>query len=193
MKIISNFVGKYYFLSNFSKSPFEYEGHTYPTVEHAYQERKTLCPFRREMIRNAKTAFECARLGRSKDTVLREGWLEGMKGDVMRQLVHAKFLQNPKLAQKLLDTGDALLIEGNYWHDNYFGVCTCQDCHENEQPQNILGKILMDVRKSLNNVIPQYQLEKTKTCDNCGHLGYGGGCGDCVKTPEMNEPSKWIP
>ena len=26
--------------------------------------------------------------------------------------------------QQLIDTGDAMLIEGNWWHDNYWGNCT---------------------------------------------------------------------
>lgn len=149
MKVISRFRGEYKFLSNFAEIPFEYEGRTYTTVEHAYQERKTLDPKRRELIRNAKTAFESAQLGRAKETIVQDGWLEGKKGEVMRELVFAKFWQNPDIARKLLDTKDAILIEGNYWHDNYFGVCTCRGCHEGEQPKNMLGLILMDVRESL--------------------------------------------
>lgn len=116
MKIIPRFQGKYKFLSNFFNSPLEYEGFTYPSVEHAYQERKTNNPGQREWIREARTAFGAAQRGRSKEIEIREDWLEII-----------------------------FLMEGNHWHDNYFGVCTCKKC-ENIQGQNQLGQILMKVR-----------------------------------------------
>jgi len=146
MDIIGRFRGDYAFLSNFSESPFEFEGFLYPTVEHAYQERKTMDPKRREEIRNASSPGEAARLGRSKDTVIVDGWFEGKKGEVMKILVTEKFLQNDDLMKKLIDTGNAILIEGNYWHDNYFGMCNCEICHKQGQPLNVLGNILMDIR-----------------------------------------------
>lgn len=147
MNVISRFRGEYEFLSNFSHSLFGFEGIIYPTVEHAYQERKTLDPERRKMIRNAPTPMKAAEIGRSKDTVIVEGWLEGEKARTMEILVSEKFLQNDDLMKKLLYTGNAILIEGNYWHDNYFGVCSCKNCHESDiQPQNILGEILMNIR-----------------------------------------------
>ena len=148
MKIISRFRGEYRFLSNFYTSPIMYEGEEYKNVETAYQERKTLDKSRRAIIRESRTASEAARLGRAKETVLQPGWLEDLKGEVMRDLVWEKFRQNPDLLQKLLDTDDAILIEGNYWHDNYFGVCNCRDCHLKDEQQNVLGTILMDIRSS---------------------------------------------
>lgn len=148
MKIISRFRGKYRFLSNFYESPFIFEGVRYQTVEHAYQERKTLDPKRREAIRSASTPGIAARIGRSKSTILRPDWYD-IKGKIMEPLVYEKFKQNPELAKKLIETGDAILIEGNYWDNNYFGMCSCVECHEGEQPLNILGEILMDVRNRL--------------------------------------------
>lgn len=43
--------------------------------------------------------------------------------------------------QKLLETGDGLLIEGNNPHDTFWGACK-------EKGQNNLGKLLMRLRKS---------------------------------------------
>ena len=43
---------------------------------------------------------------------------------------------------KLLDTGDAILIEGNDWGDRYWGVC-------DGVGQNKLGLILMGLRKKM--------------------------------------------
>lgn len=73
-----------------------------------------------------------------------------MRVDVMRDVVHTKFGSNPDLAGQLIATGDAELIEGNYWHDNFFGNCICPVCAKTPG-QNWLGKILMDEREALKN------------------------------------------
>lgn len=148
MKIISRFRGKYKFLSNFSESPFVFESIEYQTVEHAYQERKTHDMNRRLLIRTAQSPVQAAKLGRSNQTILRSDWCD-IKGKIMAELVYEKFKQNSELSKKLIETDNAILIEGNYWHDNYFGICSCNKCHEGEQPLNILGEILMDVRNKI--------------------------------------------
>ena len=48
----------------------------------------------------------------------------------------------------LLSTGDVAIIEGNYWHDNFYGQCTCEKCAG--KGKNKLGKLLMDIRSELN-------------------------------------------
>lgn len=70
----------------------------------------------------------------------------------MSRLVLAKFLDHPELAHQLLATGDALLIEGNRWHDNTWGDCRCgsRDRHNCVPPgSNWLGQILMSVREAI--------------------------------------------
>ena len=62
----------------------------------------------------------------------------------MYEIVLAKFSQNEYLKRRLLETGNALLIEGNDWGDTYWGVC-------NGRGKNKLGKILMRVRTELAN------------------------------------------
>jgi len=69
-----------------------------------------------------------------------------VKVKLMFELVLEKFKQNPELKQKLLETGNQELIEGNTWNDTFWGVC-------NGQGQNWLGKILMLVRSELNKPI----------------------------------------
>jgi ribA/ribD-fused uncharacterized protein len=59
-----------------------------------------------------------------------------------------KFTQNPELRRRLLDTGDAVLVEGNTWHDNYWGTCTFRRCSKTKG-KNMLGKLLMQVRQEL--------------------------------------------
>ena len=31
----------------------------------------------------------------------------------------------PTMRQSLVDTGDIIIIEGNIWHDNFWGNCIC--------------------------------------------------------------------
>lgn len=85
-------------------------------------------------------AAEAKKLGRSVS--LRSDW-EGIKVDVMWDIVHTKFSQHPELAEKLLATGDAYLVEGNTWHDRTWGT----DLRGNGA--NLLGKILMAERDTL--------------------------------------------
>lgn len=137
VKKIDSFDGKYAFLSNFYPAPVNFDGMLYPNNESAFQAQK--CPARRAEFLNI-TPGQAKRLGRKVE--LRPDW-ESVKDDVMRAICICKFAQNPHLAGMLVATGDAELIEGNYWHDHYWGVC-------NGTGQNKLGKILMDIRTELN-------------------------------------------
>lgn len=65
----------------------------------------------------------------------------------MYMIVKAKFTQHIDLAKKLLNTPDKDLIELNYWHDNYWGSCTCNKC--NNKGLNKLGEILKKVKNEL--------------------------------------------
>lgn len=66
----------------------------------------------------------------------------------MYEIVLAKFEQNIGLRDRLLAAGDAELVEGNYWHDNYWGQRSCPRCI-NAIRFNQLGKTLMRVRTEL--------------------------------------------
>lgn len=73
---------------------------------------------------------------------IRQDW-EDVNLDIMRELTRKKF-SHPSFAKKLLDTGDIVIEETNYWHDTFWGVC-------NGIGENWLGKILMEVREELKN------------------------------------------
>ena len=60
----------------------------------------------------------------------------------MLRFLRDKFKPGSELAGKLLNTGDAELVEGNHWGDRYWGVC-------DGEGQNKLGKLLMQVRGEL--------------------------------------------
>ncbi len=62
----------------------------------------------------------------------------------MVELVLQKFIRHRELRELLLATGKASLLEGNWWHDNFWGDCFCEAC---SQPgENRLGSALMAVR-----------------------------------------------
>jgi ribA/ribD-fused uncharacterized protein len=136
---IDSFQGQYRFLSNFWPATVEFEGLTYPDVEHAYQSAKTLDMNERRRIAALPTPADAKHAG--EELPLRADW-PNIKYDVMLQCVRYKFTHHPDLAAKLLATGDAYLEEGNTWHDEIWGVYQGQGT-------NWLGKILMQVRQEL--------------------------------------------
>lgn len=143
---IISFSGEFRCLSNFWLCDVEYDRVLYSSVEHAFQAAKTLDPEEREDVRCASTPGRAKYLGRHSVT-LRPGWDE-MKVSIMEELVREKFERHPLLARRLLSTGDAELVEGNNWHDNFFGDCHCgrSGCGNGK---NVLGRILMKVRAEL--------------------------------------------
>lgn len=136
---IDKFEDEYAFLSNFYEASVIWEGIVYPSNEHAFQAAKTLNPAKRLEIAAAATPGQAKRLGRQVQ--LRSDW-EKVKFDIMLDICLAKFHQNQELAEALLDTGTAELIEGNTWNDTTWGVC-------NGIGKNWLGNILMQVRECL--------------------------------------------
>lgn len=142
--IISKFENEYAFLSNFYKSPFTIfgEGVEFQTVEHAFQALKATTPSDFQKIVNAPTPSKAKQLGRK--VFLRPDW-EEIKVPLMRYLTWRKFVVNADLNHKLLATKGALLVEGNTWHDNFWGDCTCEKCNASAG-QNHLGLILMELR-----------------------------------------------
>ncbi len=142
---IEDFQGDYYFLSNFAPASVSLNGVRYPTVEHAYQAAKTLETGEREKIRGASTPGLARKMGRK--VTKRPDWPD-LKVDLMRDLARQKFEEHPDLQDRLLATGEAELVEGNTWHDNFWGDCRCARCAASPG-QNWLGRILMDLRRQL--------------------------------------------
>lgn len=134
---IDRFDGDFRFLSNFYGEGI--------TVEHLYQCAKTKDEGWRLKILNAKTPGIAKRYG--SKCPLRPDW-ESIKFDIMLSLVRQKFNDDPILKVKLIDTYPNMLIEGNKWHDNYWGDCRCPKCVLTSG-QNMLGIILMTVRNEI--------------------------------------------
>lgn len=149
-KLIDSFRGEYEFLSNFYISDIEYEGLTYSSVEAAFQAAKTKLSSDEETKRQrapfcSYTPSVAKRMGRRG--MLRSDW-EKVKDGIMLDILRIKFNSNPDLRDKLLGTDDAVLVEGNTWHDCYWGDCDCPKCIH-KPGKNMLGKLLMKVRDEL--------------------------------------------
>ena len=141
---IESFRDDYFFLSNFApvREHVYFDGVGYPSVEHAYQAAKTLNREQREEIRKAPRAGDAKKMGGPEGfngfkITCRPDW-ELVRLGIMEGLIEQKF-GVPAFRKKLLATGDAYLIEGNWWKDFYWGVC-------NGKGENNLGKLLMWAR-----------------------------------------------
>lgn len=148
--IISEFRGKYGFLSNFHSCAVEFEGLTFNSSEAAFQATKIHYEDTEKTLKAREafvdvTASESKKMGRHCD--LREDW-EQVKDNIMTEIIRDKFNRNTELKDKLLETGDSILIEGTKWHDNYWGNCVCSKC-KNTAGKNKLGSIIMQVRTEL--------------------------------------------
>jgi ribA/ribD-fused uncharacterized protein len=135
---ITEFRGKWRFLSNFYPSLVNLDGWWYQTVEHAYQAAKTTKIEDRVPIYNVGSPAGAKSLGQKLS--LRPDW-ENVKTDVMLLLLRQKF-SHYSLRELLLSTGNAELVEGNTWGDTFWGVC-------NGKGSNFLGKLLMQVREEV--------------------------------------------
>lgn len=134
--MINSFRGQYLFLSNFYEGKvFEYKGMKFTNTEAAFQSQKCL---------NLQKDFEMMRPSQSKrlgrHVPLRPDWNK-VRDDVMYEVCMCKF-QDPELRQKLLDTGDRYLEEGNTHGDKYWGTVKGEG-------KNRLGHILMRIREEL--------------------------------------------
>ena len=150
--MIYRFIGKYEALSNFAPVFVTYENMTYSTVEHAFVAAKSRdLKFRRDIgMMPSNKAGLAKKWGRTVE--LRSDW-EKVKLGIMQELLMEKFnpekkvlnISNPHY-EVLKSTGDELLVEGNYWHDNFWGDCRCDKCMKIEG-KNHLGLLLMKVRE----------------------------------------------
>lgn len=133
---IVHFENQFKFLSNFYTSKIKMDGYTFDNGEAAFQAYKDLKRMAEFQNLNASKAKY---LGRQ--VKLRPDW-EEVKTGVMEEVVMQKFSHNPELKKKLLATGNRLLVEGNWWKDDVWGV-------SGGKGENRLGIILMQVRSEL--------------------------------------------
>lgn len=136
------------FLSNFyvGVEPLRLYGKTYLTGEHLYQALKAPTEKIHEKIRKAKSPGTAK--ARGQTCRLRDDW-EEIKYDAMRLTLKIKFTEYREEGDLLLQTGDALLIEGTDWGDKVWGVERSDDRFDDWRGRNWLGALLMARRAEL--------------------------------------------
>ena len=127
--------------SNFAPYPVEIDGLVWPTTEHYYQAQKFSDPAYQERIRCDKHPSAAKGLGNNSKMSIRPDW-EDVRVEVMRKAVRAKLAQHPEVAETLLSTADALLVEHSpkdpFWTDGGDG-----------SGANTFGRLLMALRAVL--------------------------------------------
>lgn len=103
-------------------------------------------------IMNSKNPAEMKHLGREVKNFNAEKWDE-VKVKVVKNAVFAKFSQNWDLRKMLLETGEKMIAESNPM-DRTWGIGMCKSDKEvmnkmDEWGENLLGKIMMEVREEL--------------------------------------------
>lgn len=126
--------------SNMALSPLKMGQLIFPSVENYYQGMKSetvieLYEFTK--MTPSKSKFEGRRIK------IRPNW-EDIKYDVMKSALLVKFNQ-PEWKEKLMATGDDVIVEWNNWGDKIWGA-TIND----GLGANALGQILMEIRKTFN-------------------------------------------
>ncbi len=135
----------YYFLTNYYQgrdSSFVCDGVRWPTSEHYFQAKKSTDPVECDNIRNLARARDAQAAGRRVQH-FRAGWDRSECFRFMGRALEEKFRQNPGLAQQLLATGDAVLVENAGRNDAQWGAGADGRGH------NYLGRQLMVLRESL--------------------------------------------
>lgn len=144
------------FLSHFHPARFVLDGKDWPSVEHFYQAQKSFDPAYRAAIRAAPHPAAAKALAapperrgkagkrswfRNNEALPRPDW-DGVKLDIMRRADFAKYSQNAELAEWLLATGTAQIVE-DAPRDAFWGT------GPNGAGMNWSGRILMEVREQL--------------------------------------------
>ena len=136
---IYGFFGEYRYLSNFEPCQVDIgDGIVYHSSEAAFMAQKTDNMDHRRYLATL-TPSKAKAFGQTVD--LRKDW-DQYRVEAMINAVTAKFTQNSELAKKLLETDNKYLEETNNWGDRFWGVV-------DGIGKNMLGHVLMEVRRSL--------------------------------------------
>lgn len=106
--------------SNFFPKKIELQGMVFPSAEHANQYSRAIIlgdPNLAKMITRTKTTKQVKSLGSQIES--KESW-DKVKIDIMKTIVSKIFMQNPLLCDKLVGTGQTILIEATL--DDFWGA-----------------------------------------------------------------------
>lgn len=144
------------YLSNWYYSEFILDGMRFNSVEQYMMYNKAITfgdTETAQKILNTNNFKLMKQLGREVHNYNDRVW-SSIRYDVVKAGVLAKFSQNAGLAEKLLNTGNSLLAECAV-RDRIWGIGLGMSNPDRFNPamwkgQNLLGKVLMDVRNILN-------------------------------------------
>jgi N-glycosidase YbiA len=139
MSIIGVFKDEFFFLSNMYLIDIVYNGIQFNSVEQAYQYHKTASSKEQMKILKCTDPKATKKVAKTFKYV-REDWKD-VRLNIMYNLLWIKF-NDPLLKEALLLTKGYELVEGNWWGDEFWGVC-------NGVGENYLGKLLMKVRNEI--------------------------------------------
>lgn len=126
---------------NFSAFQVFWGGILWPTVEHAYQATKFTDPVIISIIRETRSPYEAKRLARVYKGNVRVNWL-AVELTIMEDILRAKLAQHEYVQRKLIETGDAELVEDSP-SDSFWGR------GPDWKGQNQMGKLWMKLRDEL--------------------------------------------
>jgi len=148
--------------SNFYPAQFDMEGHHFYWSEQSYMWLKAISFSDTEtandilkMCNVNNTPIQCKKLGRQVKNFDPEVWkLKCIPA--MYLAVQHKFAQNSWLSKQLLDTENKVLVEASPY-DKIWGIGLAEGDPEAQDESkwkgtNLLGKVLMDVRKELRTI-----------------------------------------
>lgn len=150
--MISVFCDENAFLSNFYPTDIVWSKYRFKSAEHLYQAMKCADKKDAGRIINTATAKKAKILGRYIKS--RDYW-DTIKTQVMLKALRLKF-SSRRLRTMLRETGEKQLINVNYWHDTFWGVCGCTK-HQ-RSGLNMVGQILMKIRAENNKVIQKIEI-----------------------------------
>lgn len=142
-EIVGFYEREFYVFSNFSSFQVEWRGRVWKTSEHAYQASHfwETAPELVEKIFEAKSAHEAFKIAKANADKAPSNW-EEIKVGIMEDIVRNKLQQNPYILNKLLQTGERMIVEDSP-KDDYWGW------GQNKDGRNELGKIWMRLREEV--------------------------------------------
>lgn len=150
------FYGRHSPFSNFHMANFTVNGTTYSSTEKFYQSHKANHFNDDEIhskIMNSEDPVEIMKLGRQVKGYNEEAWMAEPGKQAMFVGNLEKFTQNPHLSERLIATGERLLVEANP-HDPVWGIGMSMTnplskSQDHWKGQNYMGQILSQVREAV--------------------------------------------
>jgi len=145
-KVFTFYNSAAYSFSNLFPASVQLDSVSYRTGEHAWHSLKFAgsAPELATKIQQAETVDAAQALSFMEGTDKQRPDWEGVRCELLRTILRAKFQQHPALRQELLDTGDRLIV--NVDTDPWAGMSAAGGIPTGS---NNLGKALMELRGEL--------------------------------------------